>query len=153
MWEEKKKNEESLCKLACNGSEEEVRNLISIGVNPNCREAKGYRWTPLYNAAIHSRTNITKLLLDAGADPNMASTYDGSTPLLMAAQNGSTDLVKLLLSAGADPNKANNDGITPLEVAVSRELNDIVTILLKAGANPNKVNNHGQTPLHTAAWW
>ena len=150
MLEEKKKNEERLCRFAFNGNEEEVRNLISIGVNPNCREAEGYRWTPLYNAAIHSRTNITKLLLDAGADPNMAST-DGETPLMMVACNGSTDLVKLLLSAGADPNKANNDGITPLEVAVSRELNDIVTILLEAGADPNKANNWGETPLHIAA--
>src|SRR5688572_17148948 len=45
--------------------------------------------------------DITKLLLEKGADPNL-----GDYPaLLQASSNYSTEVLKLLLDAGADPNK------------------------------------------------
>ena len=150
MLEDKKKYEKRLCKLAYDGSEEEFHNLISIGVNPNCREAEGNRWTPLLKAVRNNHIIMTKLLLGAGADPNMTNS-NGETPLLMAARNGSTDVVKLLLSARADPNIANNVAIAPLQPAVVMRLNDIVTMLLEAGADPNKADEYGQTLLHLAA--
>ena len=50
----------------------------------------------------------TKLLLEAGADPNQTM-GDGSTPLHCAAGSGFTELVELLLQFGADPKRRNND--------------------------------------------
>ena len=45
-------------------------------------------------------------LLDQNADPNIATTTDGTTPLFMAAQNGHVDAVQALLEHNADPNLA-----------------------------------------------
>ena len=44
---------------------------------------------------------VTRLLLDKGADPNRGD----FTPLMQAVLYYSTDVVKILLDAGADPNK------------------------------------------------
>jgi len=58
--------------------------------------------------------NSAKTLLELGADPNIASTYDGTTPLFLASgfswvdpawfSNEDPKYVKLLLQYGADPN-------------------------------------------------
>jgi len=45
---------------------------------------------------------VTKLLLDKGANPNLGD----YTPLMQAASYYSIDVLKMLLDAGADPNKA-----------------------------------------------
>ena len=70
MLEEKKRNEGRLCKFSKDGNEEEVRNLLSFGVNPNCQEADGYKETPLYYAVSWGHKEVAKLLLDAGANLN-----------------------------------------------------------------------------------
>ncbi|KAK8702084.1 hypothetical protein V6N13_020454 [Hibiscus sabdariffa] len=55
-----------------------------------------------------------KLLLKAGADPNISST--GLRPLHLAAYKGDTEIIKCLLTAGADPNVPNDVGLAPIEV-------------------------------------
>ncbi len=55
--------------------------------------------SPLSVAALWS--DITRLLLDKGADPNLGNTK----PIYQAATLYSTEVLKMLLDAGADPNK------------------------------------------------
>ena len=70
---------------------------IAAGADVNSTDASGN--TPLGNAFFWPE--ITKVLLDKGADPN-----GGNYPALLSACAGySTEVVKLLLDAGADPNK------------------------------------------------
>ena len=59
--------------------------------------------TPLYCAVVNDRNNVVKLLLQAGADPNLAN-ISGRTPLIVASAEFWTEpyeVVESLLNAGA----------------------------------------------------
>lgn len=80
-------------------------------------------------------TEVVAALLAKSADPNMATTDDGSTPLLMASQAGNVEVVTALLNAKANPNLAcTDDSQTPLYVAAETGQQDIVVLLLEHGA-------------------
>ena len=51
-------------------------------------------------AAQHGYTEIVKMLLDAGADPNMRGTH-GFTALGLVMQHGHQETIQLLKSVGA----------------------------------------------------
>jgi ankyrin repeat protein len=81
-----------------------------------------------------------RLLLDRGADPNVAD-GEGMTPLLAAVMFDRRDMVRLLISKGANVNVAahvtTNKGsgtFTALSVAKERGYNELVQILTDAGA-------------------
>ncbi len=94
------------------------------------------------------------MLLDGGADANMASTDDGRTPLYVAAEHGRAELVRMLLDGGADGNKARTDnGRTPLYVAAEKGHVGLVRALLESGAgvDVNAARSDGKgSPLSVA---
>ena len=57
-------------------------------------------WTPLHRAADKGFVDSAKLLIEAGADVNLADSY-GRTPAYIASQHGHTEALKLLTEAGA----------------------------------------------------
>ena len=57
-----------LIKSARKGNLKKVNDLLSNGVNKDYIGAAG---TPMYNAAHHGCTEVVKLLIDRGADPNL----------------------------------------------------------------------------------
>lgn len=59
---------------------------------------------------------IARILLEAGADPNLKN-RDGGTPLHAAVFLGKADIVEQLLANGADKNVRNRDGASPLDLA------------------------------------
>lgn len=62
-----------------------------------------------------SQPEVSRLLLEAGAQKESATRELGITPLHRAAQEGHLEVVRLLLSAGAAKDKAIlSDGATPL---------------------------------------
>jgi ankyrin repeat protein len=71
--------------------------------------------SPLHFAALNGRRQCVRLLLEQGADVNLADD-DGDTPLHMAAVNGHVSVIEALVDAGAQVqrNKANQ---TPLMLA------------------------------------
>jgi ankyrin repeat protein len=120
------------------------------GFNINIMNYHGF--TLLNLAAKQGHVAVASLLLDKGADPNIA-TKDGVTPLHMAADNGHLELVRLLLDKGANlHNFTNQEGFTPLHLAVDQSYISITKLLLEKGADPNKAIQNGATPLHWAAY-
>jgi ankyrin repeat protein len=75
--------------------------LLEGGTDPDCLDENG-------ESKLHTTKSIemTELLLNNGANPNLRTTQTGNTPLHMCC---STQKAKLLLSYGADKTKKNND--------------------------------------------
>lgn len=71
------------------------------------------RMTPLAAAIIKHRINSIKLLLEAGADPNLTvGPGKGISPLVLLAQNREYDneIIRLLIKHGADTNARDEKG-------------------------------------------
>jgi ankyrin repeat protein len=91
--------------------------------------------TPLMYAAMYGDGETLRLLLDSGADPDVANDA-GATALMWAV----SDEVKvaLLLEYGADPGASASTGQTALTIAAARfGSSRIVKLLLDYGANPS----------------
>ncbi|MBS1826838.1 MAG: ankyrin repeat domain-containing protein [Acidobacteria bacterium] len=126
-----------------------VAALIAQKAELNAREADGT--TALGWAAARSNTEIASLLLNAGADPNLANEL-GIGPLMIAITNGAGEMVKLLLSKGANPNVARENGETPLMTAARLGQVETLRLLLDRGASLNaRDKKFGQTALMWAA--
>ena len=83
------------------GFAEAVQALIEAGADVNAGNVSGRR--PLHGAAELGRTEVTRILLGAGADPNGAPDIlpvANDTPLAIAVELGHADVVDLLLAAG-----------------------------------------------------
>ena len=96
-----------------------VAAYINSGADVNAMTLDG-RNTPLLDAAFNGNIEMTRILLEARANPNMTSA-DGfdTTPLERAARGGHTEIIRALVDAGADINFAAT-GLTPLETAALR---------------------------------
>ncbi|GIW87841.1 MAG: glucan biosynthesis protein [Isosphaeraceae bacterium] len=97
------------------GDRQQVRGLIAAGGDVN-RPDSQFGAPPLVWAALRGDLETTRLLLDAGADPNRSSA-DRSTALHSAAFFGQAEIVRLLLDRGADVNARQAAGATPLDSA------------------------------------
>lgn len=99
-----------------------IRTLAAKGADPN--EPAGVNdWTPLLHAIHKNQLGSVAALLDAHANPNIASPK-GMTPLMMAAGYGQAKIVRLLLARGANPRLADHRGQTALDYA-RHGMNDI----------------------------
>jgi ankyrin repeat protein len=81
----------------------------------------------------------TKLLLSAGADPNVKAP-DGSTPLHQAVTARQVAIIRALVSAGAKLDATNKDNLTPLLLAEKPEKND--KDAQAANTDPNRFQVH-----------
>jgi ankyrin repeat protein len=115
--------------------------------------------TAFLRAALAGDITLMRLLLDKGADANIAS-FAGTTPLMAAAgvnwMGGQTfteskealmEAVQLCLDKGADVNAKNSMGVTAVIGAANRGSDDILELLVKKGARLDIKDNEGRTPL------
>jgi ankyrin repeat protein len=114
-----------------------TRKLLTAGANVNPNKEPEHL-SPLYWALTtiftkweesghENRLELIKMLLDAGADPNVLC--DGHAPLLIAAAY-SYDLTKLLLDARADKRIKSIEGLTPFGMAMMNGQFKIMKLLL-----------------------
>jgi len=89
--------------------------------------------TPLISAILFGKTEIAKLLIDAGAKLNIQNN-DGSTALMTAAFFCRTEIVKILLAKNADKTIKNKFGNTALET-VSTSFQDAKPIYDMLGSS------------------
>ena len=113
------------------------------------------------HAAIHDQPDCIRLLISAGADPNLrTSNGAGATALLFAARSGRTQNVVALAQAGAEPNLASQRaGRTALHYMAAVGSVQGVAALLAAGADVDVVDKATEdacrspcTPLGAAMW-
>jgi ankyrin repeat protein len=87
---------------------QEIARLLKQGSDPNAQDDNGF--SPLHFAAQEALPEAARLLLDAGANPNITDFF-GNTPLFRARMNDrGIEVVKMLLDAGADPFIPNKSG-------------------------------------------
>jgi ankyrin repeat protein len=140
---------------ACSKGDEKylkiARFLLKRGALPNGSD-RGYR--PLAAAAENGAVAMLNLLIECGADLNMANTPDGETPLHCAARLASSTTLRALLDRPgekANPNCLSEFGDTPLSCAASKGRDEIVELLLQAGADPNLRGGGAWNALQYAA--
>jgi ankyrin repeat protein len=106
-----------------------ARELLERGADPNASFENEYgAMSALYGAAgVAHEPELTRVLLEAGADPD-----DGES-LYHATESRSADCLALLLAHGADP-----AGTNALAHALDDERLEHVRLLLEAGADPNE---------------
>lgn len=123
------------------GNLDEVKQMIREG-NIDLDDRQGVdQYTAVHYAAWDGRDEILKILLKAGAKPDLVGS-DGYSPLILAACNGRTGCVKILLGAGVDTERRKNDewydgtdGGTALRGALWQQNWDIVDLLIESGAD------------------
>jgi ankyrin repeat protein len=107
-------------------------------------------FTALLRACQVDCEGSVKLLLRAGADPNVAESFYGDTPLKQAVVHGNQKIVHLLVASGADVNLAGRYGFTPLMAAVVHDRGQICKYLLTHGAATSSINTNGESALSLA---
>jgi ankyrin repeat protein len=93
-----------------------------------------YGMTALFHAIKGRSEGVARLLVERGADVNLAMNSDknaGTTPLMFAAGYKSLPIVKLLVERDANINARNESGDTALSIAQKAEMNEGVTAFLK----------------------
>ncbi len=123
---------------------------LAHGANVNARESVQQQ-TALMWAVAQGHGEVTRILLESGADPRARST-SGFSPLLFAARSGDIASARVLLDGGVDVNEGAPDGASPLLIAVASAQEDVARLLLERGANPNQADKLGYAPLHATVW-
>ena len=158
-----------------------IERLLEAGANPNARTREfpherryivivvgSVAWvdltgqTPFLRAAAAGDLRVMRLLLEHGADPNIA-TDAGTTPLMVAAgvnwavaetfDEGPAALleaVKLAHELGNDVNARNSMGLAAIHGAANRGANDVIEYLAANGARLDVADREGRTPLDWA---
>ncbi|TVQ82573.1 MAG: hypothetical protein EA357_08965 [Micavibrio sp.] len=141
-----------------------VSLLAEKGADMNAMPSRGEGYLPLHFACDPwhwkniNTTDVLRVLLFTGADPNILDKKQNATPLtVLLKKDNVADIagcVDVLLKFNAVTNVYDKDGKTPLLYAMEldrKKMQGIVEKLLEAGANPNLPDkNTGKTPLHYA---
>lgn len=104
--------------------------------------------TPLWQASKMGNNESVELLIEAGANVNLAAQEEA--PILVSIQNKTPDVLQSLISARADVNKANEHGETALILATADEKTDFMQILMNAGADALHKTKNGHSAFEFA---
>jgi ankyrin repeat protein len=117
---------------------------------PDARTPDGF--TGLHIAAFSHNAAAARVLLDAGADPNVLAiaSFAQVTPLGTAATFGANDVAAVLLAHGAAVDHTADHGYTPLHAAAQNGNAMLVELLLAHGADHEARNADGRTPADLA---
>ena len=122
---------------------ERVRELLQD--DPTAANPVGEGPVPLIWAGRYGDREIIRMLLEAGAEPNVWRDIDhfGKTALDMAISYQDDDVIRLMLDYGADPEfkGEGNHHASTLRVALRNGTVSALKMLLEAGADANRADN------------
>ena len=108
--------------------------LLTLNVNVNgCPDS---HWNPLASVASCHAPEKTKLLLEAGADPNFISLGKSVLHLASAFHHSKgeyMETIKLLLKAGANPNLLDNHGYSPVYDCIEKGYIKYAKLMMEYG--------------------
>ena len=136
---------------ACRGDERAIVTLLQHRAKVNTIDVQ-YSGV-VGHAADRNYVTCVRLLLEAGADPDVAAAHGHKVgnPLNVAARNAKNPLIlKTLLDFRADKESSGIDGMTALIHSARRDNASFAFLLLEGGANINATSVTGETPLTTA---
>ena len=150
----------ALHEAVADGNLTEVRRLLDRGVSPSASHRNlglpdvnvkmVRREVAFLEAASSGHTEIVRLMLDRGADIELANEW-GRTALTFSAQNDRLDTTALLIERGANVMATDEKGFAPLIWAAMSGSPEMVALLLDAGAT-DRAGPGGRTALSTAAY-
>jgi ankyrin repeat protein len=131
-----------------------LNDLIAAGVNLEEKDDNGR--TALFRVCRSGNIDKTKLLINAGADPNAIDKKFCETPLHSAARRGNLDCVHALIEAGATidyctPASFGGYSETALCGAAGK-CSETARFLLSVGADPNVTSDAKNYPLFSAIY-
>ncbi len=126
-----------------------VEARITAGGDANLCSESG--WALLHGAALYGTPDMVRILIDAGADVQVAEKHRGKLPIHIAAMNGDVETTMLLLAAGADINDKDQNGETALTLAAFEGKLMYARCLVEAGADVRIVGKLGKQALYWAA--
>ena len=136
---------------AARGDERSIVALLQHGAEVNTVDVQNSG--VVGHAADRNYVTCVRLLLEAGADPNITAPHRDKVgnALNVAARNASDPMVlKSLLDFGGRVDSCGVDGVTGLIHAARKDNASFATLLLDYGADINFVSKAGQTPLTAA---
>jgi|ERR1700752_1224510 len=110
------------------GHPETVDALLAAGAEVNAASQESMKLTPLASAIATAKNEISKTLIEHGANVNAKGAND-LTPLHTAAARGNIEAATLLLEHGADINATTTDGKKPIAYAEERNHPEMVEFL------------------------
>lgn len=122
-----------------------IKEFISHGGDVNT--ANKYGDSLLRYALSNGSVEAVELLLEAGANPNLANDL-GNAPLHWTS-NCDPRIVQLFLEAGADPNLPNN-GVFPIYSAVKGQNSKNVKLFLDFGADLTLTDKYKRSAISIA---
>ncbi|MFH0947290.1 MAG: ankyrin repeat domain-containing protein [Planctomycetota bacterium] len=132
----------SLTGAAAVGHAEIVRELLSLGVDPDKpAEIVGLSAAapPLYFALLCGMHGVARLLVDAGASMDATEPGNGHSILAeLVHDSAPIEILDAALELGADVNDGGLSGYTPLGAALYRSRGAVARWLVGKGADPNK---------------
>lgn len=135
---------------AATGQTERMRQLIAADESlVNSHADDGF--TPLGLAVFFGHPETVNVLLEAGADVNLASRESMNvTPLASASAAGRLEIARNLIAHGANVNARASGDFTPLHESAASGRMEFARLLLDHGADINAKTSDGKTPLDYA---
>ena len=128
---------------------EVYQEIISHGVDVNATAKNNV--SALMLACEKGNKYAINVLLNAGADPNIADANSGTSLHYAAGNDCCIEVYQEIISHGVDVNATAKNNVSALMLACEKGNKDAINVLLNAGADPNIADANSETSLHYAA--
>ena len=106
-------------------------------------------FSPLHTAVQFNEIEMSRFLIDFGADPECLSFYK-ETPLILAAKLGNSSMCESLIGNGANKDAQDMWNRTSLHTANSKDHAEVVRTLLECGVSQHIKNAEGDKVLESS---